>query len=262
MNKVILQEKINEYFSKSEMKEKLCFPLGISWEDIPGETRGEKSLELVEYCDRRKRLDDLLGLCRKERPPGSWNEVAQLDQQMSPQIREDKLTFLCWVYIKSRGNQLQTVGPSDIGNLMGLEQERTMGIGGFLNQKSLIDFTNWFVGIRIAHLGIVKAEHDITEAVIMLDNFPPNIINDIKDLQQKRSDFLRSLYMKSKEISFGEVRFKEVADEISLESPQLNSVLSYLDNEGWLKRTVSQVVQITIEGREKIEDEMSNYQLK
>lgn len=54
-------------FSLSEI-ENLVFALGISYEDLPGETRRDKARELIDYCHRHKRIGDLLERIRQERP--------------------------------------------------------------------------------------------------------------------------------------------------------------------------------------------------
>jgi len=45
----------------------LVFHLGIDFENIAGNTKEEKIIELIRYCDRRKRLTDLANRINEER---------------------------------------------------------------------------------------------------------------------------------------------------------------------------------------------------
>lgn len=67
-----LQQKIADSFSLNEIKV-LCFELGIEYEELSGDTRGIKSLELVKYCERRNRFDELVIKCI-EMNPGAFGE--------------------------------------------------------------------------------------------------------------------------------------------------------------------------------------------
>jgi hypothetical protein len=66
-----LRNAISAAFSLEELRG-LCFELGIDFDDIRGETREAKARELVLYCQRRSRLEQLAEACARLRPNISW----------------------------------------------------------------------------------------------------------------------------------------------------------------------------------------------
>lgn len=66
-----LVEKIAKTFNISELHD-LCLRLDIDYEDLSGENRRDKVVELVNYCKRRRKLNELVTLCGKLRPNESW----------------------------------------------------------------------------------------------------------------------------------------------------------------------------------------------
>lgn len=62
------------HFSESELRD-LCFHLRINYEDLPGQSRWDKTRELVTYCRRRQCLPELLAACRRLRPNAPWPDV-------------------------------------------------------------------------------------------------------------------------------------------------------------------------------------------
>ena len=66
-----MQRLLIEHFSLEEMRT-LCFEMNITFEVLNGETRIEKALELVEYCQRRGLLDALILKCQEHRPHAAW----------------------------------------------------------------------------------------------------------------------------------------------------------------------------------------------
>ncbi len=71
VNKISLRENMNRYFSLDEI-ESLCFDLGVDFENIGGSSKPGKVLELIQYMERRGRLDELAGACAKSRPNVDW----------------------------------------------------------------------------------------------------------------------------------------------------------------------------------------------
>jgi tetratricopeptide (TPR) repeat protein len=53
-----LRQSLVESFDENELCD-LCFDLRIDYESLPGEGKSAKARELVQYCDRHKRLDEL-----------------------------------------------------------------------------------------------------------------------------------------------------------------------------------------------------------
>ena len=67
---VELNSKMNQYFSLDEI-ESLCFDMGIDFESLGGEGKGGKVRELIAFCQRRGRDDELAAKVRAERPQGA-----------------------------------------------------------------------------------------------------------------------------------------------------------------------------------------------
>ncbi len=86
IDKNILAKLIQQHFNLSELRE-LCFSLKIKYEWIPGNTIIDKSIELIEYMDRRDELSALVKELMQVRPKISWpkhdepqnDELTQID---------------------------------------------------------------------------------------------------------------------------------------------------------------------------------------
>ncbi len=61
-----LRRVLTDTFSQQELR-LLCFDLGIDFGDLPGESRKGKIVALVDYLQRRSRLDELIAYVRRER---------------------------------------------------------------------------------------------------------------------------------------------------------------------------------------------------
>lgn len=72
MNLQELASKIGKRFSKGEVKTEICFEMDINYEDLPSSNRKGKIIELVLFCERHDRLDELITVCKKQRPTESW----------------------------------------------------------------------------------------------------------------------------------------------------------------------------------------------
>jgi energy-coupling factor transporter ATP-binding protein EcfA2 len=66
-----LHSQIIEVFNLDELSQ-LCFYLDVNDEELAGETLSAKSQSLLEYFDRRQRLDELLLEMEKQRPHVDW----------------------------------------------------------------------------------------------------------------------------------------------------------------------------------------------
>ncbi len=74
---VQLKEKINTHFDAAEFKE-LVFDLGIDFDNIPGNSKKERILELVNRLEDNGRLPQLITLCQKHVPHVVWTYQARL----------------------------------------------------------------------------------------------------------------------------------------------------------------------------------------
>lgn len=66
-----LRDNLNTYFSVSELRS-LCFDLGIDYENLAGDSKNVKVMELVQMMQRHGRLPELVDLVRQQRPHVSW----------------------------------------------------------------------------------------------------------------------------------------------------------------------------------------------
>lgn len=66
-NKVELSKLIRRHYDLGEFKS-LCFELQVEYDDLPGETLTNRVEALVEYLERRGRVQELLKLIKQQRP--------------------------------------------------------------------------------------------------------------------------------------------------------------------------------------------------
>jgi len=67
-----LATKIGKHFSSDNLK-KLCFHLTIDFDNLPGEAKVNKVIELIAYCSRRGLTNQLIDALQNERPNVDWN---------------------------------------------------------------------------------------------------------------------------------------------------------------------------------------------
>ena len=90
-----LSHVISLHFSKSELR-RVCFKLDVNYENIPGETLNDFSMELVLYFFRRNCLEDLINLCKELRPQVDWpglqtsKNIAPLPEPQLPPYQPSK----------------------------------------------------------------------------------------------------------------------------------------------------------------------------
>jgi hypothetical protein len=69
-----LLELITKHFNLVELK-KICFDLGITYEELSGNTRTERSIELIDFCERTGRLQELIEELQSDRPHVDWSVI-------------------------------------------------------------------------------------------------------------------------------------------------------------------------------------------
>lgn len=106
-----LRRLLNEHFSLAELHN-LCHDLGIDFENLPGDTKESKARELVDYCDRRHRLNELLKRCQDLRPNVQWADYAkpkltgdEREQALDKLLDLRKLLNLSWDTFLSHNEQ-------------------------------------------------------------------------------------------------------------------------------------------------------------
>ncbi len=71
-----LYQLLSQHFDKSELRQ-LCFELHIDYEELSEQRKADFVRELILYCQRHKRLPDLLQACRRFRPEVTWPDKAE-----------------------------------------------------------------------------------------------------------------------------------------------------------------------------------------
>ena len=71
-NYVQLRDQINERFSQIEIKH-LCFDLQVDYDNLEGDLKLSKITALIQYLNRRNRLDELFIRCSQLRPKVNWH---------------------------------------------------------------------------------------------------------------------------------------------------------------------------------------------
>jgi formylglycine-generating enzyme required for sulfatase activity len=66
-----LRRNLRTCFDESELRD-LCFDIGIDYDSLRGEGKGDKARELVAYLERRGRLSELIEVCEELRPKVPW----------------------------------------------------------------------------------------------------------------------------------------------------------------------------------------------
>ncbi|MCP4416179.1 MAG: toll/interleukin-1 receptor domain-containing protein, partial [Chloroflexi bacterium] len=74
---VQLKEKINTHFDAAEFRE-LVFDLGIDFDNIPGNAKNARIIELLDRLNDNGRIPELITLCQNHRPKLVWTYQARL----------------------------------------------------------------------------------------------------------------------------------------------------------------------------------------
>ena len=71
VDRATLRQILTTYFNESELRN-LCFDLGVDYDNLPGEGKGDKARELVALFERCGRPHELVEACQRLRPNVSW----------------------------------------------------------------------------------------------------------------------------------------------------------------------------------------------
>jgi len=72
MSREKIRQNLTNYFNESELQA-LCFNLNIDFDDIPGNNKEAKARELIIYCERAGKLQELLLRCKELRSNADWS---------------------------------------------------------------------------------------------------------------------------------------------------------------------------------------------
>jgi hypothetical protein len=70
---VDLRQIFTNRFSEGELRA-LCFDLGVDYNNLPGQGRSDKVIELISFLERRRRIPELVNVLKQLRPDISWPE--------------------------------------------------------------------------------------------------------------------------------------------------------------------------------------------
>lgn len=85
-DRIELRTILYERFNVSELRT-LCFDLGIDYNDLAGDSKGDKTIELVAYFDRHNRLFELAENIRRLRPESySSDALEQITNQYTSSL--------------------------------------------------------------------------------------------------------------------------------------------------------------------------------
>ena len=84
-----LRKLIDQHFDLEDMRT-LCFDLGLRYDNLRGEDKTAKARELVDLMVRRGRLDELVEMCREERPKVKWPEKKIQHGDTEPRRKQHK----------------------------------------------------------------------------------------------------------------------------------------------------------------------------
>lgn len=169
-------------------------------------------------------------------------------------LKEDKLKFLCWVYVKANGSYFHRVTSEAIANQLNLTEVQIARTGQYLAAKDLIYFQTLAEGIKLTHKGVVVTEFALSEQGLLPGYFPQEVIEQLHTRKRSRYEFLRHLYEKAQGNPYELVLRVSVSDSLGIDDSQVvTTVMPYLSNEGWIRIRTNDSIVITEEGIEKIE---------
>ena len=74
MNRTQLRQILATRFDAVELRT-LCFELDVEYDNLPGRSKAEKEIELINYLERRTRLSDLVKAGKRLRPDIPWGDT-------------------------------------------------------------------------------------------------------------------------------------------------------------------------------------------
>jgi methionine synthase II (cobalamin-independent) len=72
-----------DLFSEQDLRD-LCFDLRVDYENLPGQSKKDKTRELIIFFDRRRRINVLITVFREHRPHVSLEEIELADDDEDP----------------------------------------------------------------------------------------------------------------------------------------------------------------------------------
>lgn len=144
-----LRKAIVEFFDKDEFRE-LTYDLSINYDSLAGVTINGKAQKLVDYCEKRGRMEELLSALTEARPTVNWPEKAQ--------PKKTKVsTALVQAVQKPEFKNLAQELSKDCSNMENKSEEEK---NGSLNLTRC--FENW----ETVHFNLVYVRQDLNTSLI------------------------------------------------------------------------------------------------
>lgn len=114
---------LHEKFNLEEIRE-LCFMLEMDYENVRGETKKAKALDLALHFHRRDSLKQLIEVGKRLRPKLNWDELLPVEPKLtSPQLEGDKADSLVTPATPNWGDSFSTSKNSQSFSKSQMEKE-------------------------------------------------------------------------------------------------------------------------------------------
>jgi hypothetical protein len=180
--------------------------------------------------------------------------IWKLESTPQPRLPGLKFNFLYRTYVKSETDLYKTVSAQEVQQDLDLPQLRVASIGQFLDEHGLIEFNNWYTGIKIRHSGIVRLEADLLTLEKLPSYVTTNEIDKTAERMRLRMRLLRALHQDAQGNTFKHIPHAQLAAEAQLDhDAAIHQILPYMDAEGWLTWRTTDTVSITEDGMDLVE---------
>jgi hypothetical protein len=90
-----LRELLTQYLDQEELRT-FCFDLGVPYDMLPGESLITKIIALIDFLERRRRIQELIVLGKRQRPDIAWDKVELSTPRVSVTLQpaSDKLVII------------------------------------------------------------------------------------------------------------------------------------------------------------------------
>jgi hypothetical protein len=101
-----LRRKLDEHFDKEELR-LLCFDLGVDFDNLPGDSKATKAMELVALMERAEQIAELVAACEQLRQEVVWQFQARLFISYKRHVALDSsLAVFLQQDLSERGHQI------------------------------------------------------------------------------------------------------------------------------------------------------------
>lgn len=171
-----------------------------------------------------------------------------------PTLSEEKFYFLYYVYVKSQTNLFARIDPEEMQGFLNSSQQRILSIGEYLDKYELINFKNWYEGVRITHKGIVRTEAELLGS----DELPAFVdVNEVKKIEERirlRFEVLQYLHRKTQGDTYQLILHENISKEMDLNHNSLiTELLPYMVGEDWAIWATNDSVRVSEEGIDRVD---------